>query len=516
MSLNYLTIFVFGVLWVYEDFMRKRILSFLLPAVAAAFFWNCTDELAPAENETKQIIPVVSEASFIYVDNNGNTYLINTSGFVSNLNGELVGAADFQNGIIYDSSMNIIAQGVDFMALDHVDPTIIMSTAWVFTADKNYVIYPSGVVTDAAGNIVGNITFILDPATGTNTSIGTITDLAGVPLFENVDVSQLTTYEANVTVPPGSSASFIPTSSQVGPGPGPIPTSSSIDNPFSSAEQPYSSAKSSSSTKSSSSAKSSSSVKSSSSAKSSSSVAAQGCPNIKTKSGGRTGSGFASRYWDCCKPHCSWPEHSGGNYSKQCTNKGKSPNTNWGDGSICSGGQQMTCTSQIPFTIDGCTDMGFAFAAVPAADGGSCGKCYQLTFNGTGKYSNDANIKAIKGKKLIVMVTNVGGDVEQGQFDIMIPGGGYGIFDGCSNAMGWSIPGNSERYGGLLSDCEKSTNYNASKTLSCLKEKCNSSFGSDTEAKQGCMFLAEFMHAAGNPKHDYVEVECPDVLKNKY
>ena len=36
------------------------------------------------------------------------------------------------------------------------------------------------------------------------------------------------------------------------------------------------------------------------------------------------------------------------------------------------------------------------------------------------------------------------------------------------------------------------------------------------QAKKGCMFLAEFMHAAGNPEHNYVEVECPDVLKDKY
>jgi hypothetical protein len=174
----------------------------------------------------------------------------------------------------------------------------------------------------------------------------------------------------------------------------------------------------------------------------------------------------------------------------------------------------MTWTSQIPFTIDGCSDYGFAFAAVPAANGGQCGKCFQLTFTGEGKYATDANHKAIKGKKLIVMVTNIGGDVNQGQFDVMIPGGGVGAFDGCSNAMGWGSQG--ERYGGLLSDCEKETNYNPSAAQSCLKKKCESSFGSDSEAKQGCMFLAEWMHAAGNPNHNYVEVECPQVLKDRY
>ena len=46
--------------------------------------------------------------------------------------------------------------------------------------------------------------------------------------------------------------------------------------------------------------------------------------------------GFATRYWDCCMPHCSWPEHGGA--AKTCDAKGKTPigNTN---GSICSGGQ---------------------------------------------------------------------------------------------------------------------------------------------------------------------------------
>ena len=263
--------------------------------------------------------------------------------------------------------------------------------------------------------------------------------------------------------------------------------------------------------------KSSSSVKSSSSAKSSSSSSKPAssasdnskCPNIQTKGGG--GSGWATRYWDCCAPHCSWPQNTG-YLSKTCDSRGKNPTG--GGGSICSGGGQTTCTSHIPFTIDGCSDMAFAFAAVPGQNGGDCGKCFQLTFKGTGKYSTDANHKAIKGKKLIIMTTNIGHDVQPGQFDILIPGGGFGAFNGCSQ-MGWNIQ-NSEQYGGLLSDCEKASDYKPAATLSCLKEKCNSSFGSDEESKKGCMFLADWMHAAGNPEHDFVEVECPQELKQKY
>lgn len=182
----------------------------------------------------------------------------------------------------------------------------------------------------------------------------------------------------------------------------------------------------------------------------------------------------------------------------------------------------MTCTSQTAFTIDGCDNIGFAFAAVPAF-ASACGHCYELTFTGQGKYETKLNHKKLQGKKLIVMASNVGGDVSGGQFDIMIPGGGYGQFDGCSDKMtNWGDMRNSERYGGLLSDCEKSAGYSGDdqkiyeKRKQCLTEKCNSIFAKDAEAKAGCLFLADFMEAAGNPLHTYKEVECPEVLKNRY
>ena len=104
--------------------------------------------------------------------------------------------------------------------------------------------------------------------------------------------------------------------------------------------------------------------------------------------------------------------------------------------------------------------------------------------------------------------------MNQGQFDVMIPGGGYGIFNGCSQRMGWGSQGS--QYGGLLDECEKETGYNANKYQSCLTEKCNKSFSSDPEAKEGCLFLATWMNAAGNPLLDYKEVECPKELKDRY
>ena len=167
--------------------------------------------------------------------------------------------------------------------------------------------------------------------------------------------------------------------------------------------------------------------------------------------------------------------------------------------------------------VEGCEEYGFAFAAVPAFKGGSlCGRCFQLTFTGQGHYnSTNANTQKLKskGKKLIVMATNIGGDVGDGQFDVLIPGGGVGMFNGCSQ-MGWG--GQGKQYGGLLSDCEEETGYKAAQYGKCLTEKCNKAFGNDEEAKKGCMFLVEWMESAGNPEHNFVEVECPDVLKQRY
>ena len=404
---------------------------------------------------------------------------------------------------IVDLSGNLLISNVNLLATtvifgDNVRFKTIDNVFHLKDATGNYLIYASSIVTDPNGKQIGIANFTTGIITDFNGTVLTQANIMSLPILQPnsrcVDYISPIASSSSADVPPvyssssnnitNSSSSYVP----------PTPKSSSSSTPKSSSSQPKSS--------------------SSAPKSSSSSVVTGQCPNIKVKSGGKSGSGWATRYWDCCKPHCSWPEHAHGNYSKQCTNKGKTENTNWGDGSICSGGSQMTCTSQIPFTIDGCDNIGFAFAAGPASNGGQCGKCFQLTFTGEGHYSStNANTKKLKGKKLIIMATNVGGDVQQGQFDIMIPGGGVGIFNGCSS-MGWGSQG--AQYGGLLSDCETETKYAAGKYKSCLTEKCNKSFANDEQARKGCLFLADWMGAAGNPEHNYVEVECPQVLKDKY
>lgn len=247
-------------------------------------------------------------------------------------------------------------------------------------------------------------------------------------------------------------------------------------------------------------------------------VVSGSCPKINYVSGGMSGSGFASRYWDCCKPSCSWTENAGsGNEAKQC-DINMNYITDHSSRNMCEGGPATACLSQIPFVMDGCENMGFAFAAVPG-NNPTCGRCFLLEFTGQGKYETKKNHALLAKKKLIVMASNIGYDVATYQFDVMIPGGGVGAFNGCDNILGTNI---GERYGGLLSTCENEVGYGGddetiyTKRKECLTNKCKSIFSSNAKAKQGCLFLAEFLEAAGNPLHNFKEIECPDVLKQRY
>ena len=240
------------------------------------------------------------------------------------------------------------------------------------------------------------------------------------------------------------------------------------------------------------------------------------CPDIKYGSGGLSGNGFASRYWDCCKPSCSWSSNAGyGNEARQC-DASMNLLTDYSASSKCDGGVATTCLSQVPFTIEGCDNMGFAFGAVPGAGPKVCGRCFLLEFTGQGKYETRKNHQLLSNKKLLVMASNIGYDVTNGQFDIMIPGGGVGEFNGCSGIFSGNL---GAQYGGLLSDCENEVGYGGddntiyTKRKECLVEKCNMFSG---DAKKGCLFLANFLEAAGNPLHSYKEVECPQFLKDRY
>ena len=250
--------------------------------------------------------------------------------------------------------------------------------------------------------------------------------------------------------------------------------------------------------------------------KSSSSSVAQGStPNFKIKAGGRSGQGWGSRYWDCCKPHCAW-SGKGGPIAKTC-NAQQQPLTKGDDmvKSICDGGPAGLCNSQAPFAIN--KDLAYAFAAGPGNSyAGSCGSCFLLTFDGNSRHTTDARTAALKGKQMVIMISNIGYDVENGQFDMMIPGGGVGAFNGCSAL--WGINNLGAQHGGFLKDCGGDKKVNDVATVQkCLEDKCNTVFANIPDAKAGCLFHAQWLMAANNPSFSFQELEsCPQELVNKY
>ena len=132
-----------------------------------------------------------------------------------------------------------------------------------------------------------------------------------------------------------------------------------------------------------------------------------------------SGTGTTTRYWDCCKPSCAWNDLStlGIESSVKSCDINDQPLSTSDDQSGCNGGSAYMCSDQSPWAVS--DDLAYGFAAVSSSNAACC-QCYELTFTST----------AIAGKKMIVQATNTGGDVGATQFDLAMPGGGFGIFDG--------------------------------------------------------------------------------------
>lgn len=94
---------------------------------------------------------------------------------------------------------------------------------------------------------------------------------------------------------------------------------------------------------------------------------------------------------------------------------------------------------------------------------------------------------------MIVQVTNTGGDLGHNHFDLQMPGGGVGLFDGCSSQFS-TIPTNNwgQRYGGVSqrTDCDK---------LPAV-------------LKSGCQWRFDWFQNADNPSMQFKEVPCPAAL----
>lgn len=267
---------------------------------------------------------------------------------------------------------------------------------------------------------------------------------------------------------------------------------------------------------------SSSSVSSSAVSSSSQSSAVSSSSGASSSSGEEYGDfeggcdGYATRFWDCCKPHCGWSENvpSGVEPMASC-DVNDQPLSDPDAISSCEGGDANTCHGLAPFAVS--DDLSYGYAATSSGD--VCGRCFQIQFTGDSDNApGDPGAQALAGKQMVVQAINIGHDVSGGQIDIMIPGGGVGAFDGCSNQWDVSNDELGAQYGGFLSACKDELGYNASRDQykSCVANRCENVFASRglDDLYQGCMWFADWFEAADNPGLRYREVQCPAELSN--
>ncbi|KAF3903048.1 Endoglucanase-5 [Arthrobotrys entomopaga] len=200
-------------------------------------------------------------------------------------------------------------------------------------------------------------------------------------------------------------------------------------------------------------------------------------------SGGSSGSGQTTRYWDCCKPSCAW-SGKGPNIPFVCDANGNHVSNAINAVSSCDGGSAYMCNNQTPWAVN--DNVAYGFAAVSIAGSTEqhwCCSCYELTFTSG----------PVAGKKLVVQATNTGGDLGSNQFDLAIPGGGFGIFNGCAKEFPSTPSGNwGAQYGGVSS-----------------ASQCS---GLPSALQAGCNFRFGWMMGADNPSVSFVEVQCPSAI----
>lgn len=228
---------------------------------------------------------------------------------------------------------------------------------------------------------------------------------------------------------------------------------------------------------------------------------------------------YATRYWDCCKAHCSWAGNVFGEVQPLGTcNKDDVKQNDPSITSACASpsyGAAFTCHDNIPWSVN--STHAYGFAAVPAT-GDVCGNCFELTFTGEGRYDTNAGATALGGKVMTVQATNIGYDVNNEQFDIMIPGGGVGAFDACTYQWGVSTDQLGAQYGGFLTSCQRQHGWNADHATykSCVRAKCSEVFGGPnsqlSELYAGCIFFVDWFEVADNPSLTYRQVTCPSDL----
>nr|1OA7_A Chain A, CELLULASE [Melanocarpus albomyces]1OA9_A Chain A, CELLULASE [Melanocarpus albomyces] len=190
--------------------------------------------------------------------------------------------------------------------------------------------------------------------------------------------------------------------------------------------------------------------------------------------------GQSTRYWDCCKPSCGWRGKGPVNQPVYSCDANFQRIHDFDAVSGCEGGPAFSCADHSPWAINDNLSYGFAATALSGQTEESwCCACYALTFTSG----------PVAGKTMVVQSTSTGGDLGSNHFDLNIPGGGVGLFDGCTPQFG-GLPG--ARYGGISS-----------------RQECDSF---PEPLKPGCQWRFDWFQNADNPSFTFERVQCPEEL----
>ncbi|AGC43397.1 beta-1,4-endoglucanase [Myxococcus stipitatus DSM 14675] len=197
-------------------------------------------------------------------------------------------------------------------------------------------------------------------------------------------------------------------------------------------------------------------------------------------------SGQTVRAWDCCKPSGAWPGKADVSTPvKACAKDGVTAVSATMQ-SGCAGGSSYACNNNQPWAVNANMSYGFARANLPGRPESdtSCA-CYALQFTSS----------AVKGKTHVVQLIGQGPDIGANVFELLIPGGGVGLFNGCQSQWGAPSTGWGDQYGGVRS-----------------KAECSQL---PSQLRAGCNWRFDWFLNADNPSVSFRRVKCPTAITDR-
>ncbi|KAF2497720.1 hypothetical protein BU16DRAFT_548789 [Lophium mytilinum] len=199
-----------------------------------------------------------------------------------------------------------------------------------------------------------------------------------------------------------------------------------------------------------------------------------------------SGSAVTTRYWDCCKPSCSWAGKAHFSSPVQTCDVHDKPLSDFSAGTGCNGGTAYSCTNQSPWAVNDTFSYGFAGVFIKDhVEDYWCCACYQLTFTSG----------AIKGKTMVLQAHNTAYDITSvNRFALGVPGGNTSTSDAC--AAEFNVPQSVFGTPGVgvnsRSDCDNLPDA----------------------MKASCYWRFDWFLDTDDPTVDFQRVQCPAALTN--